>query len=175
MYGLVSCLPEPFYDKVWSLWRELEHKLGLLGILEMAFFPHFTWFMAEGHDFERACAIVSEIAQGAAPFALRTTGLGLFVNSKAVVYVPVVKTAELARLHALLWERTAEVSAARHAHYAPAVWVPHISLVHEDVQPGQVGRVMEYLAGRAFDWDMVIDNVILVDELAGECVVRLVE
>jgi hypothetical protein len=51
--------------------------------------------------------------------------------------------------------------------------MPHISLVCEDLQPGQVGRVMEYLAGRAFDWDMVIDNVVLVDELAGARVVRL--
>jgi 2'-5' RNA ligase len=46
--------------------------------------------------------------------------------------------------------------------------MPHVSLAYEDVNRGNVGRVMEHLAWQSFDWEMVVDNIALIYEPTGE-------
>jgi 2'-5' RNA ligase len=161
MHGLVSLLPEPFFAQVESTWQELERDFGLTGVLVTPF-PHFSWQVVEDYGWERIADVMQEIARQTSPLRARATGLGLFTGERPVIYVPVVKNAELMRLHQLVWERTAEVSMGRLACYAPGAWMPHVSLACEDVHRGNVGRVMERLAGQGFDWEMVVDNIALI-------------
>ena len=167
MHGLVSLLPEPFYGQVESIWQELERDFGLVGIWVTPF-PHFSWQIAVDYDFEYTAEIVEKIACQTPPLLVRTTGLALFTGESPVIYIPVVKTAALIELHTLLWEHTKEASAGRAAYYAPGAWMPHVSLAYEDVDRGNVGRVMERLAFRAFSWEMIIDNIALIAEPTGE-------
>jgi 2'-5' RNA ligase len=167
MHGLVSLLPEPFYTQVESTWQELERDFGLTGI-RVTPFPHFSWQVVQDYDWERIADVLQDIAQQTSPLPVHTTGLGLFTGDKPVIYVPVVKSAELMRLHQLVWERTAEVSTGQLAYYAPEAWMPHVSLAYEDVHRGNVGRVMEHLAWQSFDWEMVVDNIALIYEPTGE-------
>jgi 2'-5' RNA ligase len=167
MHGLVSLLPEPFYTRVESTWRELERDFGLTGI-RVTPFPHFSWQVVQDYDWERIASVLQDIARQTSPLTARTTGLGLFTGARPVIYVPVVKSAELMRLHRLVWERTAQVSTGRLAYYAPGAWMPHVSLAYEDVNQANVGRVMERLAWQSFDWEMVVDNVALIYEPTGE-------
>lgn len=167
MHGLVSLLPTPFYAQVEETWQELERDFGLVGI-RVTPYPHFSWHIAEDYDFQRLEAIMRGIAAQVRPFVVHTTGLALFTGEKLVIYVPIVKTARLVELHALIWEHTAQVSQGRSAYYAPEFWMPHISLAYEDVNRDNLGRVVERLAFRSFDWEMVIDNVALIYEPTGK-------
>jgi 2'-5' RNA ligase len=167
MHGLVSLLPPPFYAQVKSLWQELERDFGLTGIYVTPC-PHFSWQIAEDYDFEKLATIVQEIAHQVAPFVVRTTGLALFTGPNPVIYVPVVKTARMVELHALMWERTQKVSRDRSALYAPENWMPHVSVAYEDVDRETIGPVMERLAFQTFNWEMTIDNVALICEPTGE-------
>jgi 2'-5' RNA ligase len=167
MHGLVSLLPSPFYTQVESLWRELERDFGLSGI-QVTPYPHFSWQIAEDYDFERLETIVQEVAREIAPFVVRTTGLALFTGPSPVIYVPVVKTARMVELHALLWERTAAASQDRSALYAPENWMPHISVAYEDVDRENIGPVIERLAFQTFNWEMTVENVALICEPTGE-------
>ena len=167
MHGLVSLLPSPFYAQVESLWGELERDFGLSGI-QVTPCPHFSWQIAEDYDFEKLATIVQEITREVAPFVVRTTGLAMFTGPSPVIYIPVVKTARMVELHALLWERTAEASRDRSALYAPENWMPHISVAYEDVDRENIGPLMERLAFQPFDWEMTVDNVALICEPTGE-------
>lgn len=167
MHGLVSLLPEPFYSQVESTWQELERDFGLAGI-RVTPFPHFSWQVVQDYDWERIADVLQDIARQTSPLPARATGLGLFTGERPVIYVPVVKSAALMRLHQLVWERTAQVSMGRLAYYAPETWMPHVSLAYEDVNQGNVGRVMERLSWQSFDWEMVVDNIALVYEPTGE-------
>jgi 2'-5' RNA ligase len=46
--------------------------------------------------------------------------------------------------------------------YAPEQWVPHITLAYNDVTTANLDCVMRYLAFQSFNWEIQIDNLILV-------------
>jgi hypothetical protein len=167
MHGIVSLLPQPFYRQVEELWDELENQFGLKGI-RITPFPHFSWQIAEEYPCRELEEAMNEIGRHIAPITVRATGLGLFSGEKPVVYLPVVKTQALCDLHNLIWERFCRVGQGVSELYNPEHWVPHISLVYEDLLPGKMGPLMEWLGFQTFNWEMRIDNLAFICEPQGE-------
>jgi 2'-5' RNA ligase len=167
MHALVSLLPAPFNAKVEGIWQELEQELGLAGIKATPF-PHFSWQIAEAYERESAGKILEGIAAATRPLTIWTSGLGLFTGTNPVIYVPIVKTVELVRFHAQAWEALAPVCHGRSPHYDPGQWLPHISIAYGDVTGENIGPAMQKLAFRNYDWEMVVDNISLIDDPCGE-------
>ncbi len=166
MHGLVSLLPEPFYQRVEGIWQSLESEVGLSGI-RVTPYPHFSWQIAEDYDLERLKPILGQIASRTKPFAVHTTGIGLFTGPKPVIYISLVKTLELMRFHSLVWESVLETSAGASPHYRPGGWMPHISVAYGDVTPENIGEVMKKLAFQTFVWEMQVDNFAFIYEPQG--------
>ena len=167
MHGLVSLLPQPYFAQVKALWDELEQDFGLTGI-RVTPYPHFSWLIAEDFDWEKLETTLQQVAAETPLFVAHTTGLALFTGERPVIYIPVVKTPQLAELHTEIWTRTAPASFGRSAYYAPEAWMPHVSLAYEDVSPDNVGRVMERLAFRSFNWEIGVESIALIYEPTGE-------
>ncbi|MBN1146504.1 MAG: 2'-5' RNA ligase family protein [Anaerolineales bacterium] len=167
MHGLVSLLPEPYYNQVQAIWEELAGGYGLQGV-RVTPYPHFSWQIAQDYDFERLEEIVRGIARASPPLAVRTAGLALFTGFRPVLYVPVVKDALLLELHAHIWRSAQPASQGLSPYYAPDAWMPHISLAYEDVNRENIGPLIESLAFRSFNWEMTIDNIALIYEPKGE-------
>lgn len=167
MHGLVSLLDPHHYALVEEIWRELKATCGLTGI-RVTPFPHFSWQIAQDYDWALLPQIVRAIARQEKPLTIRVTGLGLFTSSRPVVYLPVVRTAALSALHARIWERLSPISRKSSPYYAPDYWVPHISLAYDDVTPGNLHCILDRLATRNFDWQIVIDNLTFIYEPDGE-------
>lgn len=166
MHGLVSLLPEPFYQQVESIWQSLENELGLRGI-RVTPYPHFSWQIAEDYDLDRLQPILEQIASHTKPFPAYTTGIGLFTGVRPVIFISLVKTPELMRFHSLVWERVLGTSTAASPYYSPENWVPHISLAYEDVTRENIGEVMKKLAFRSYSWEMQVDNLAFICEPQG--------
>jgi 2'-5' RNA ligase len=166
MHGLVSLLPDPFYQKVESTWQTLESEMGLRGI-RVTPYPHFSWQIAEDYDLDRLQPILEEIASQTKPFPAHTTGIGLFTGPRPVIFIAVVKTPELMQFHSLVWERILGTSTAASPYYSPEIWVPHISLAYEDVTSENVGEVMKKLAFQSYTWEMQVDNFAFIYEPQG--------
>ena len=167
MHGLVSLLPEPFYKQVEQIWQTLESAAGLNGI-RVTPYPHFSWQIAEDYDLERLKPILERIASQTQPFAVHTSGIGLFSGERPVIYIALVKTLELMRFHSMVWEKALETSSMASPYYSPGNWVPHISLAYGDVTIENLGQTMKILAFQSYAWEMQIDNFAFIYEPQGE-------
>ena len=167
MHGLVSLLPSHYYGQVEEIWDELEQDYNLRGIYVTPF-PHFSWQIAEDYDFDALEAAISPICAITSPILVQTAGLAMFSGSNPVLYIPVVKNQALMTLHDRIWEAALEVSLGASPYYNPSSWMPHISLAYGDVRREIIGKVIENLAFRTFNWQMTIDNIALIYEPDGE-------
>ena len=93
--------------------------------------------------------------------------MGLFTGEKPVIYIQVVKTTNLMRVHELIWERFQSIGIGISHFYNPNNWMPHISLAYEDVEENTIGEVMRFLAFKSFNWEMMIDNLSFIYEPDG--------
>jgi 2'-5' RNA ligase len=166
MHGLVSLLPEPFYQQVERLWQSLENETGLNGI-RVTPHPHFSWQIAEDYDLERLKPILERIASQTQPFSVHTSGIGLFSGARPVIYIALVKTLELIQFHSMVWESTLGTSNAASPYYSPGNWVPHISLAYGDVTSENIGAAIKKLAFQSYAWEMQVDNFAFISEPEG--------
>jgi 2'-5' RNA ligase len=165
VHGLVSLLPEPLYARVESIWDELEREHGLRGIRVIPY-PHFRWESAEEYDFAALEGMLRHLAREITPFTVRTAGLGLFTGERPAVYVPVIKNAELVRLHMRVWDSVAATGNRRSPLYAPDCWMPHVLLACEDADQGRLGPLIERLAWADFSWEFRVDHFAVIESRA---------
>ncbi len=126
--------------------------------------PHFSWQVAEDYDWDALEGVLQNIAADVKPFTIHTGGLALFTGANPVVYIPVIRTAELSRIHQMIWERLAPVSVGACPCYAPSFWMPHISLAYNDVTPETLNCILNRLAFQTYNWAIEVDNITLIYE-----------
>jgi len=161
MHGIVSLLDSAHYRLVEALWAELDEVCSVRGVYVTPF-PHFSYHVAEQYEVDKLAEIVRQVARDTLSFRIRTTGLGMFTGAQPVLYLPVVRTSELSRLHHTLWHAIAPVSAGRVDYYQPDVWMPHITIGFGDVDVDSAAAAIRLLGARTYDWDIAIDNLTLV-------------
>jgi len=161
MHGIVSLLDSAHYRLVEALWAELDEVCSVSGVYVTPF-PHFSYHVAEQYEVDKLAEIVQEVARDTVSFHIRTTGLGMFTGAQPVLYLPVVRTSELSRLHHILWHTIAPVSTGRVDYYHPDVWMPHITIGFGDIDVDSASAVIRLLGARTYDWDIAIDNLTLV-------------
>lgn len=166
MHGLVSLLPQPYYNQVTALWDELESSFGLKGI-RVTPFPHFSWEIASEYDEPLLAQLLNHMASSLPPLAVTATGLGIFSGPQPVIFIPLVKNESLVQLHQTVWNTLTPAARDRSPYYHPDCWVPHISLAYMDVTPANIGPVMEKLAFRSINWQFAVDNFAYIYEPEG--------
>jgi len=164
MNGIASLLDGPATIHVERLWQELEVRCGLVGV-KVTPFPHFTWQVTKDYDLPRLKIALHELAGQVQPFSIHTSGLGLFSGENPIVYVSIVKDEPLMRLHSMLWEKMAGIAFQPALYYSPAQWVPHITLAYNDLISANLDCAMQFLAFQSFNWEIQIDNLILVAQV----------
>ena len=167
MHGIVSLLDPEHTRLVESLWVELENEFGLTSLYAPRI-AHFTYQIAEDYDLKRLAAALEQFAQRQRPFRVRTTGLGLFTGGSPVLYIPVVRDADMTRIHAALWQAVEGLGSGVSPHYSPESWMPHVTLAQGDLNDDNLPRVIHFLSQRDFEWEIVINNIAFIYHLGDE-------
>lgn len=162
MEGIVSLLDEEHSRLAAGIWSELEAEFGLRGVLVTPF-PHFSYHVAQSYDSERLGSILEELAGQTKAFTIQTSGLGIFTGDQPVVYIPVIRTQALSRLHAQVWARVAPIASGTVDYYRPEAWLPHITLALTDLDCENLPRLIRFLSPRALNWEVVIDNLSFIE------------
>jgi 2'-5' RNA ligase len=166
MQGVVSLLDDHHYALTESLWAGLERRFGLHGIYVTPF-PHFSYHVALRYQLERLEPVVEQAARSLASFRVKTAGLGVFAGPQPILYLPVVRSESLSRLHRELWQAVSPVAEGPVAHYRPESWIPHITLAQFDLAPHNLPQVVDFLNGRELNWEIVIDNLAILADTHG--------
>jgi hypothetical protein len=86
--------------------------------------------------------------------------------------VPVVRSAELDRLHQAVWAAASGTAEGSLSYYEPERWLPHITLACGDLDHGSLGLIMTRLSRRNIAWEIVVDNVTVVTASGDRRLVR---
>ena len=90
--------------------------------------PHFSWQTAETYQIDTVRKKLSYLTESIAPFHFTTSGLGVFINHRKIIFLIIVKTRLLLEIHQTLWDEVAKYGNDSRPYYAPESWIPHISL-----------------------------------------------
>src|ERR671918_687659 len=134
--GVVSLLDPEHYGAVEGIWDELERELGLREV-RVTPWPHISFQLGD-YDLDALPGILEKLAAATPRFEIETTGLGIFSGLQPVLYVPVIRTAELSEFHRLLWTAVGTVCRNASDDYWVANWVPHITLAAGDLDASNV-------------------------------------
>ncbi|MCC9165492.1 2'-5' RNA ligase family protein [Pontibacter harenae] len=163
MIAITSLLDRVHSDRVLELINQLETNFGLKGV-KITPYPHLTLMMAEVPDIEEMKTYLDQVCFETAPFSIRTTGLGIFPGETPVIFIPVLRTAQLNQLHARLHRDIAEMSSEMGVYYNPNLWLPHITLALGDTSPEVLGPILTFLGQYNFNWEIKLDNLTLLQK-----------
>src|SRR6266487_1202151 len=96
-------------------------------------------------------------------FYVNTTGLSIFTGKMPVLYIPIIRSAELTLVHQELYHlSTAKAGSGIQEYYHPDAWMPHITIGFGDLDSDILARMIHYLGERDFNWRILIDNIIFI-------------
>lgn len=158
MHGVVSLLDEKNSRTVRSLSEKLEETFGVHARYKTPA-PHFSYLVAAEYDFLRLEDTLQRFAKKSRKFRVHAGGLGLFTGPNPVLYIPVVRTAELSRFHASLSKSIEFTASGVPRHYRPESWVPHITLAQGGVNEHTLRKVIGGLGRKKLELDIAVDNL----------------
>ncbi len=161
MHGIVSLLDNEHYQLVEDLWAELQREFSVHGVY-ITPYPHFSYHVARHYDVDELEPILERITSNITTFQVRTGGLGIFTGAHPVLYIPVVRSQELTELHQELWEVIPTTDSGVQEYYHPDRWMPHITIGFGDMNKDNLSRIIPWLAERAFNWEITINNLALI-------------
>lgn len=167
MQGLISPLDEQHDAKVQSLWQKLRENCGLQEVLRLPL-PHLTWHVADQYDLDTLTTGLAELTQQQAPLMVQTNGLGLFTGPEPVLYLPVIRTAQLSdlqtRIRMICIDQGQSIPRQDGmAYYTPPAWLPHITLAHTDTNLDALRCAMMLLLPDPLIWEVRLDQLLLVE------------
>lgn len=94
--------------------------------------PHLTWMAVEDLELEACLTVLERLSRNFSPVRGSVWGYGVFPGEFPTVTLGVLKTEAIRIMHQLLWTELNPKAKGVNAYYAPAVWMPHITMVYHD-------------------------------------------
>jgi 2'-5' RNA ligase len=131
VYALDLALDPPADALIAAAWQRLA-EAGYQTPDNQGFRPHLTLGLYS-HTNETVCKAVMEVAVATleAELELRFTGPKLFYTDPGVLFLGVEASPELMAFQAAIQDQVLRHSTVENPHYAPDVWVPHVTLADQ--------------------------------------------
>jgi 2'-5' RNA ligase len=164
MLAIASMLDTAADKKTQELWDWLDEHCGMNGI-KLTPLPHFSWQSAGNYHIEKVEEILGQIASETEPFEITTSGYGIFSGLSPVLYLAIVKTECLLKLHKQIWNETLPYVGEKNAYYGPDLWVPHISLAYHDLNSDTIACAMKDLLSIPSKMTISVNNLVLIYQI----------
>jgi 2'-5' RNA ligase len=163
MLAITSLLDTKHCDLVNNIILDFEKEFGLKQV-QATPLPHLTYLIAETYNVDLLKDYLSRLGHSVRPLHAYTTGIGVFPGEHPVIYIPVLRTQPLNKLHSLLYQDISKMSIQVGSFYKPKLWLPHITLAVGDTTPDMMTPIFHYLAHYSFDWEIMLDNLSIFKE-----------
>jgi 2'-5' RNA ligase len=163
MLAITSLLDSKHNDLVDNIIQDFEKEFGLKQV-QATPLPHITYLVAETYQLALLKDYLQRLCHSASPVHAYTTGIGVFPGEHPVIYIPVLRTQPLNKLHSQLYQDISKMSVETGPYTKPKLWLPHISLAVGDTSLELMTPIFKYLSQYSFDWDIVLDNISLFKE-----------
>jgi 2'-5' RNA ligase len=168
MHGVVSLLDNSSSRMVESLWATIEREFGLRGVYRTPY-PHISYHVSGEYDVEKAKTVMQVFARHTAPFRVRCCGLGVFTGALPVLYIPVVRSPQLAEFQHELWHQVTKSAGNQlEFSYRPARWMPHITLARHDLTARALGAIVRKFCTQELNQTVTVNNLALIYDTGGK-------
>jgi 2'-5' RNA ligase len=161
MQAIVTVFDDPAREWIENIWGELKAVFGLPALRGIAP-PHLTYQWADSYD-ASVVATLQRIAPGTPALAIEAHGLGLFRGDEVSLYLHVTPTPALRVLHAHLWRQLSPLATAVREVFAPATWLPHITIASGALTPDETDAALRFLDRKDYTHEIPVTNVCLAE------------
>jgi hypothetical protein len=106
-----------------------------------------------------------QLADKVAPCTVQTDGLGIFTGPVPVLFLAVIRSPALTKVHQQLWQAITAAAVGATLVYAPEHWIPHITLAQGDMTSTDVAEIAERLSSRRFQWQIPLTNLAVISTM----------
>ncbi|MEO5930865.1 MAG: 2'-5' RNA ligase family protein, partial [Candidatus Kapaibacterium sp.] len=149
MNAVITLLDEETQHRLRTIWSSLRKDVGGTGVATTPF-PHFSYQIAERYEVDSVSAVLERVAARQRPFTVRTAGLGIFTGPVPVLFLSLVKSIELIRLHEEIWEELRGDGTDISDLYRPDRWAPHVTLFQGSPDNQRLPDIVKALSGDDF-------------------------
>jgi 2'-5' RNA ligase len=124
--------------------------------------PHISYQGATNYNFPKLEQRLLSFAKRTSRLRIRAGGLGVFTGLTPTLYIPVVRTSELSKLHLALWKGISSMGSGLNPLYKTEAWVPHITLAR-GISERTLTKAIRSLSRKEIELDLKIDNVAIIE------------
>jgi 2'-5' RNA ligase len=161
MQGIVSLLDGEARERIEQLWEELRRDFGVRGIHTKRF-PHFSYHVADEYDLPRLQPALEQLARSTQQFSAQASGIGIFTRKEPVIYLPVVRSGDLHRIHADVARLAEPLGTGINEYYATDIWIPHITIAEGDVDILVLPEIVRRFGERNLRWELPVTNLAVI-------------
>lgn len=143
-YAVATIFDLPHDSGANQAWSKIVQAAGQASLSIHAML-HCSWHVSINYRMGELSDRLTSFTQSFPAFDVQTAGLGIFTAAKPVLYLPIVKTIEMAKLHQDLWDHLLPVSSSLVMYYSPQNWMPHITLNDENTEIDRICRFKQSL------------------------------
>ncbi|MBD0371128.1 MAG: 2'-5' RNA ligase family protein [Pyrinomonadaceae bacterium] len=150
-----------------KLWAAIEKEFGIRGVYRTPF-PHISYHVSGHYNVDKIKTVMDVFARHTSPFRVRCCGLGVFTGPEPVVYIPVVRSPQLADFQHELWHQVTKSADDLDFAYRPARWVPHITLARHDLTQRAVAAIVRKFCTMELNQTVTVNNLALIYDTGGK-------
>ena len=159
--GVVSVLEGDAYRDTKRMWRLFEREYGSRAIQNFAH-PHLSFQGGVCEDIKIIDAGLTQLLAKTKPFLLWIEGIDTFEESDRAIFMEVVKTRTLQRIHQRIDALLRKHCSQKFELYSPESWHPHVTLAHGDLTAGNLQRAKKDLENYRPRYKLKLHNICLV-------------
>jgi 2'-5' RNA ligase len=160
-YAVATIFDLPYEVGPNSAWSKLVQASEIADLTIHALL-HCSWHVSVSYSLSALDERLMSFTQSSRIFDVHTVGLGMFTAASPVLYLPIVKTPELAKLHQDLWEHLLPVSTSLVMYYAPPNWMPHITLSDEYAEVERMCQFKQSLLFEPLSFSFRVDHMAVI-------------
>ena len=160
--GVLSILEGNLLDDVTHFWKHFETKYGTK-CFQSFDQPHLSFLGGYCREIAPVQNALAELCQTLNPFELRIDGFGYFDSPSKVIFLKVLPTEELRKMHRLLHDAFKQHCERVIEFYYPDKWTPHITVAMESLTDEDIQRARRDLSGLYPQYRQMISNVALIE------------
>lgn len=162
MYAIISEIDKRSSEKVSQIWHGLCKACGLEEIYTLPT-PHFSWLVANGMILDQAKLKVESMISQVPEIRTYTFGLGIFSGNLPVLFLPMVKTIEMIKLHQKIWDQVGPHCNQLNMYYSPSLWMPHITLALKDLDKEKLACAVNTYAFDQIELSVTMTSIALAE------------
>lgn len=162
MYAIISEIDKKSSEKVSQIWHHLCEVCRLEEIYTLPT-PHFSWMVADGMILDQAKSKLASMISQVPEISTYTFGLGIFSGTFPVLFLPMVKTIKMIKLHQEIWNQVGPYCSQLNMYYSPSLWMPHITLALKDLDKEKLACAVNAYAFEQIELSVTMTSIALAE------------